>query len=88
MYRIRKLESDPNTTLHAILALNPMVIEQAKAKDRQKNTQHHPIFGMPILLKDNINTQDMPTTAGAAFLQSHCQITMPILFLNYKPRVL
>ena len=71
MYRIRKLESDPNTTLHAILALNPMVIEQAKAKDRQKNTQHHPIFGMPILLKDNINTQDMPTTAGAAFLQSH-----------------
>ena len=48
LYRIRKLESDPNTTLHAILALNPMVIEQAKAKDRQKNTQHHPMFGMPI----------------------------------------
>lgn len=71
LYRIRKLESDPNTTLHAILALNPKVIEQAKAKDRQKNTQQHLIFGMPILLKDNINTQDMPTTAGAAFLQSH-----------------
>ena len=26
---------------------------------------------MPILLKDNINTQDMPTTAGAAYLQDH-----------------
>ena len=43
LYRIRKLESDPNTTLNTILSLNPMVIEQAKAKDRQKNTQHHQI---------------------------------------------
>lgn len=71
LYRIRKFESDPNTTLHAILALNPKVIEQAKEKDRQQLEKQHPIYGMPILLKDNINTQDMPTTAGAAFLQDH-----------------
>ena len=54
LYRIRKLESDPNTTLHAILALNP--------KNRTSQSQRSFIFGMPILLKDNINTQDMPTT--------------------------
>jgi len=71
LYRIRKFESNPNTTLHAILALNPMVIEQAKARDRQRQTQQHPIYGMPILLKDNINTREMPTTAGAAFLKDH-----------------
>ena len=71
LYRIRKLESNPNTTLHAILALNPKVIEQAKAMDRQQQKKQHPIYGMPILLKDNINTQDMPTTAGAALLQTH-----------------
>ena len=71
LYRIRKLESNPNTTLHAILALNPKVIEEAKAKDRQKQKKQHPIYGMPILLKDNINTQIMPTTAGAAFLENH-----------------
>ena len=39
--------------------------------DRQQLEKQHPIYGMPILLKDNINTQDMPTTAGAAFLQDH-----------------
>jgi amidase len=71
LYRIRKFESNPNTTLHAILALNPKVIEQAKEKDRQQQKNQHPIYGMPILLKDNINTQDMPTTAGAAYLQDH-----------------
>ena len=71
LYRIRKLESNPNTTLHAILALNPKLIEEAKVKDRQKQKKQHPIYGMPILLKDNINTQIMPTTAGAAFLEDH-----------------
>lgn len=71
LYRIRKFESNPNTTLHAILALNPKVIEQAIEKDRQQQKNQHPIYGMPILLKDNINTQEMPTTAGAAYLQDH-----------------
>ena len=71
LYRIRKFESNPNTTLNAILALNPKVIEQAKEKDCQLQKNQHPIYGMPILLKDNINTQNMPTTAGAAYLQHH-----------------
>ena len=71
LYRIRKFESNPNATLHAILALNPKVIEQAMEKDRQQQKNQHPIYGMPILLKDNINTQEMPTTAGAAYLQDH-----------------
>ena len=31
----------------------------------------HLIYGMPILLKDNINTAAMPTTAGAAILENH-----------------
>ena len=34
----------------------------------------HPIYGMPILLKDNINTANMPTTAGAALLADHASI--------------
>ncbi len=71
LYRIRLLESDPNTTLHAVIALNPNVIEQAKQKDKEKTSDVHPVFGMPILLKDNINTSDMPTTAGAAILENH-----------------
>ena len=71
LYRIRKYESDPNTALHAVLALNPDIVNEAKHKDRHKQDDNHPIYGMPILLKDNINTRDMPTTAGAALLQNH-----------------
>nr|CCF99709.1 glutamyl-tRNA(Gln) amidotransferase subunit A [uncultured Flavobacteriia bacterium] len=71
LYRIRLLESNPKTTLHAIQALNPNIINEAKQKDRQAAEDMHPIYGMPILLKDNINTANMPTTAGAAILENH-----------------
>ena len=71
LYRIRLFESNPETTLHAVLALNPNIIEEAKQKDADKTSMTHPIYGMPILLKDNINTADMPTTAGAAILEKH-----------------
>ncbi len=71
LYRIRTLESNRETTLHAVLALNPEVINEARLKDKNKHAKTHPIFGMPILLKDNINTANMPTTAGAALLENH-----------------
>lgn len=71
LYRIRKLESDSSTTLHAAVALNSDAISQARQLDRQREEAMHPIYGMPILLKDNINTSNMPTTAGAALLANH-----------------
>ena len=71
LYRIRLLESNPKTTLHAVLALNPNIIKEAQQKDRKTSEDMHPIYGMPILLKDNINTANMPTTAGAVILENH-----------------
>lgn len=71
LYRIRKFESDSTKSLHAIIALNPDVVKEAKQKDKAlKSTTvlDNSIFGMPILLKDNINTEGMPTTAGALAL--------------------
>ena len=72
MYRIRKLESDSSTSLHAIIALNPTVIEEARARDNSRDTTNFLInvsmYGMPVLIKDNINTSGMPTTAGAIAL--------------------
>lgn len=66
LYRIRKFESDNQLALHTIIALNPNIIKEAKEKDsnRPKNTIYT-LYGLPILLKDNINTNQMPTTAGA-----------------------
>ncbi len=71
LYRIRQLESDSSATLHAVVALNPDAINEARECDRQREEAAHPIHGMPILLKDKINTANMPTTAGATLLANH-----------------
>ena len=69
LYRIRKFESDSTKSLNSIIALNPNVIEEARKKDKsKKDISDFSIYGMPILLKDNINTKEMPTTAGALAL--------------------
>ena len=67
IYRIYTYELNRDTYLNALIALNPEVLKEARAKDRYRATQlNHPLYGMPILLKDNINALPMATTAGAA----------------------
>jgi len=73
IYRIRKIERDDNLSLQAVISLNPRVIEEARAMDiaRKKDPDQRPLFGMPILIKDNINTIGMPTTAGAVAMKEN-----------------
>lgn len=76
LYRIYKYELDNATTLNTVIALNEDVVEQARELDRLNEkgvaTQiQHPIYGMPILLKDNINTLGMKTTAGSIALMNN-----------------
>lgn len=75
LYRIYRYELNPNTTLHTILALNAEVIQQARNCDAVlralPDQKRHPLFGIPVLLKDNISASGMPTTAGAGALQHH-----------------
>lgn len=70
IYRIRQIESDNNKSLNAIIALNPEVVEQARELDKRgaPGVNENSVYGMPILLKDNINTANMKTTAGALAL--------------------
>lgn len=72
LYRIRKFESNNELALHSIIALNPSVVQQAREKDknRSKNASNS-LFGLPIFLKDNINTVGIPTTAGAFALKEN-----------------
>ncbi len=57
-------------TLNAFIHLNANALEEARARDRDRHRglAHGPLFGIPVLLKDNINTADMPTTAGSVAL--------------------
>jgi len=61
-------------TLQAILSLNPDVLNIARELDsmRSSGTLKGPLHGVPILLKDNIETKDnMATTAGALALKDN-----------------
>ena len=54
--------------LNSIRHLNPKAIEIAKERDRHRAGHHGPLYGIPVLLKDNIDTADEPTTAGSVAL--------------------
>ena len=71
LYRIRETENDPARYLNAVISLNPAALEQAREHDRNHGENHDPIFGMPVLLKDNVNAAGLPTTAGAVALAAN-----------------
>jgi amidase len=56
--------------LDAIRALAPTARAQAAALDRERRQGHvrGALHGIPVVLKDNIGTTDMPTTAGSIAL--------------------
>jgi len=53
--------------LHAAITINPRALEEADARDRDRAAGRimGPLHGIPVALKDNIHTTDMPTTGGA-----------------------
>jgi amidase len=59
--------------LNAALAVNVNALEQADALDRERKAGkvRGPLHGVPIALKDNIHTTDMPTTGGALAFEGY-----------------
>src|SRR5438128_7947798 len=56
--------------LNAVLYVNPHAAAEARALDaeRRRRGPRGPLHGIPVLLKDNFETKDMPTTGGSLAL--------------------
>ena len=71
--RIEELDRG-GPALRSVLAVNPRAIEDARRLDaeRAQGRVRGPLHGIPVLVKDNIETADpLPTTAGSLALQSN-----------------
>ena len=57
--------------IRAVLTLNAKALETARALDaeRRAGKVRGPLHGIPVVLKDNFNTTDMPTTGGSILLE-------------------
>lgn len=65
--RIRAYDRDTNS----VRMINPRAVDEAARLDRERRDGRvrGPLHGLPVLLKDNIGTNDMATTAGSIALK-------------------
>jgi amidase len=58
-------------SLHAVMAINPKAVETARELDAERKAKgpRSALHGIPVVLKDNYNTADMPTTGGSVLLE-------------------
>ena len=73
-YYLNKIDSIDKSgpELNSIISVNPDAIVIAKKLDKKLSYEKniYPLFGIPVIIKDNINTNDgMPTTAGSRILK-------------------
>lgn len=57
--------------INAVITLNPKALAEAKALDaeRKAGKVRGPLHGVPVVLKDNVDTFDLPTTGGSQLLE-------------------
>ena len=65
-----KAYDDAGPKLNALILVNSHALEQARALDIERKAKgpRSVLHGVPVILKDNHDTADMPTTGGSVFL--------------------
>lgn len=67
--RIKALDQN-GPMIQSVIALNPQALQDARNLDEEakRGTFRGPLHGVPVLIKDNIETMELPTTAGSLAL--------------------
>ena len=67
--RIKAYDHD-GPSLRAMIAVNPRALDAADALDKERAARgpRGPLHGIPVVIKDNFETADMPTTGGSIAL--------------------
>lgn len=71
---LQRIATIDRNGLQGVLSLNPRAADDARARDAERKTGkiRGPLHGIPILIKDNIETADpIPTTAGSLALKEN-----------------
>lgn len=68
LYRIKEFDQSKKG-LNSVIDINEDAIKQAKKCDKEK-LMTSSVYGIPVLLKDNINTNNMITSAGTVALET------------------
>ncbi len=58
-------------SIRALITVNPKALDVARALDTERKSKgpRSPLHGIPVILKDNYDTADMPTTGGSLMLE-------------------
>ncbi len=93
LYRIYRYDRENEKSLNSVIAINPKAIELArkadefmaqKIKEKQQKQYLYSVYGMPILIKDNIDVAGIATTAGAKLLEDNIPEFDAEVIMNLK----
>ena len=93
LYRIYKYDRENEQSLNSVIAININAIELArkadefiaqKIKEKDEKDYLFSVYGMPILVKDNIDVAGMATTAGAKLLENNIPEYDAEVIMNLK----
>ncbi|KAF2103387.1 amidase family protein [Rhizodiscina lignyota] len=73
-----------DSKINSITALNPQALQDAEQLDRLDSSKRGPLFGVPIVIKDQIETAGIPTAFGSIRCKDYIPATDATLITKLK----